>query len=147
PNIETLGMSSASSEKDSEREAYSQVIDYLRDNGLITVNKEKIQRDDNKVGFSVVLTKKHLDFINKFGHGNNVKDALKPENRVNITDPVIGYAEAPTKTEADHKAYDNALITLKKHGISLEGIRNRKRLSDMLENPTVFPHTEKAFLK
>jgi len=143
-NKNILGKSSSSSEEDSENATYSHVINLLHENKLITIHKEKIIKNSDKVDFTVELTKEHLNFINTLGavpRDGTAKDAIP----IVITNPVIGYAEAATKKEASYKAYENALKTLRSHNVNLKNVRNGKRIMDMLLDSIVFPYTKAAY--
>ena len=125
-----IGSSIAAKEKDAEYNAYSQIIDLFSETGLIEIHQEKITGQGNRgVDFTVRLRKEHLDFLRNYG--------------VNINNPVIGYAEAPTKKEAEFQAYTQAFNTLAEYGITTEWAEEAKQARDFID-PSVLPYVEAA---
>lgn len=78
--------------------------------------------DKHAVQFSVILTREHLDFLQSYG--------------VTIEEPIIGYAVAPTKKEAEFEAYTNAFNNLADYGITTEWAEEAKQIRDF-SDPSV----------
>lgn len=101
--IKTNDLLSHSNEK---KEAYKQTIlalqklDVIKVNEIVQVNKNK-----DKQMFDVILTNNHLNFLKGYG--------------IALTNSVIGHGEAPTKKDAEFKAYFNALDFLSKIRVDL----------------------------
>lgn len=72
--------------------------------------------DKHAIRFSVILKQEHLEFLRSY--------------TVNIEDPVIGYAVAPTKKEAEFEAYTRAFETLAEYGITTEWAEEAKQIRD-----------------
>lgn len=87
----------------------------------------EIEDDTNpfNIKFSVVLLPDHIAFLSTYG--------------VNIRNPVIGYGEAPTKTEAEFIAYNQALNTLAENGITTEWAEEAKQVRDF-SDPSIVPY-------
>jgi dsRNA-specific ribonuclease len=125
-----MGHAVAAKDKDAEYEAYNQTINILIDSGLITLAHEKITGPERKgIDFAVKLRKEHVDFLRSYG--------------VIIEDPIIGYAEAPTKKEAEFEAYTEALNSLADLGITTEWAEEAKRVRDF-SDPSVSPYVMAA---
>lgn len=125
-----IGHSISAEKKDAEYEAYAQVITSLIDNGLIVVDAERVTPQGRRgVDFTVSLRKEHIDFLRSYG--------------VNIENPTIGYAMAPTKKEAVFEAYTQAFNTLAEYGITTEWAEEAKQIRDFSE-PSVSPYVAAA---
>jgi len=117
-------------DKEAEYEAYHQTINILTDAGLLDIEREKITGLGNKgIDFSVKLRKEHIDFLRSYG--------------VVIRNPVIGYAEAPTKKEAEFEAYTRAFNTLAGLGITTEWAEEAKQVRDF-SDPSITPYVTPA---
>jgi len=88
-----------------KKDGYKQAIAALQKLDLIKVT-EIVQSNKNKDRqmFDVILTNKHLKFLKNYG--------------ITLNNNIIGHGEAPTKKDAEFKAYTNALDFLSK--ISVE---------------------------
>lgn len=95
-NLDQLLLETFSSE---EAKVNKQIVDILVELNMIEI--EEIGRKENtkeKVLFTVSLSNKHIDFLSKYG--------------IHLKSKEIGRGEAPTKKEAEFKAYSNALSLL-----------------------------------
>mgnify|MGYP000911722572 CR=1 FL=1 len=120
----------ATKDKDAEYEAYKQFVSFLSDLKFITISEERISNQDRQgIDFSVSLRKEHIDFLHSYG--------------VDIANPVIGYAIAPTKKEAQFEAYSQALKTLESYGITTEWAEEAKQIRDF-SDPYVAQYTKAA---
>jgi len=119
-----LGHAIESKDKAAKYEAYEQLATALADNGLITIDEQRITGNGHDryqgVDFTVLLRREHIDFLRSYG--------------VEITDPVIGYAAAPTKKEAEYEAYLNAFNTLADYGITTEWAEEAKQVRDFTDS-------------
>lgn len=102
--------------KEAEYEAYKQAMTQLSEAGLIEVHEQKIYKEGRNESFAVKLEQRHIDFLKRKG--------------VKITTPIIGYAEAPTKKQAESDAYTAALNTLEDLGITTEWAEDTKLAMD-----------------
>lgn len=119
-NDVVLGNTTAAKEADAKYNAYSQMVNAFVEAGLIVIDEEKITATGQRgVDFTVRLRKEHLDFLRSYG--------------VEINNPVIGYAEAPTKAEAQFQAYTQAFNTLAEHGITTEWAEEAKQARDFID--------------
>lgn len=77
--------------------------------------------DSNKydVKFTVKLLEEHLEFLKTYN--------------VYITNPIIGFASAGTKKEAEFEAYTNAFNTLAEYGITTDWAAEAKQYRDFLD--------------
>jgi hypothetical protein len=106
--IKTIEHLSSSNEK---KEAYKQAIFALQKLDLIKINEiTQTNKNKDKQMFDVILTNNHLNFLKNYG--------------ISLNNNVIGHGEAPTKKDAEFKAYFNALDFLSKIKVELapEGI-------------------------
>lgn len=125
-----LGHAIAANDGDAEYSAYKQLVDTFIEAGLITVEREKINSQGRRnIDFTVSLRKEHIDFLQRYG--------------VKIDNPVIGYAEAATKKEAEFEAYTQAFNVLAQYGITTEWAEEAKRNFD-LSNEFVAPFVPAA---
>jgi dsRNA-specific ribonuclease len=86
------------SDSNSKKDAYKQAIFSLQKLDLIRINEieqsNKNKYKDNQL-FDIRLTRSHLNFLEGIG--------------ISLSNNIIGHAEAPTKKDAEAKAYKNAL--------------------------------------
>lgn len=117
-----IGTSIRAKAKDAKTEANDQSVQALVDYGLLTVTQNEIQAYNKvDVEFRVVLQKAHVNFLSGYG--------------VTISNPVIGYASAPTKREAKAEAYNRAFKYLDNLGITTEWADKAKQARDFSELP------------
>lgn len=88
--------------------------------------------DRHNIKFSVRLPEENLNFLRNYG--------------VEITSPIIGHGEASTKTEAQYKAYTDALETLARYGITTRWAEEAKQIRDF-SDPAVAPYVEAAEIR
>lgn len=125
-----IGHAVAAKDKDASYEAYRQVMTSLTETGLVMVEEERIAgQGRHGVDFTVSLRKEHVEFLRSYG--------------VNIDNPVIGYAAAPTKKEAEFEAYTQAFNTLGEYGITTEWAEEAKQIRDF-SDPSVAPYVPTA---
>lgn len=119
-NDTILGNAIAAKDKDAEYNAYREMVNTFVEAGLIVVEQEKILGQGQRgVDFTVRLRREHLDFLINYG--------------VVIDNPVIGYAEAPTKADAQFQAYTQAFNTLAAYGITTEWAEEAKQARDFID--------------
>ena len=107
---------------EASKEAINQLISY----GILTVDEQEFYaKNTHLIQFRVSLDRSHIDFLRSYG--------------VNINDPVIGFASAATKREAELEAYNNALQTLARYGISTKWAEKLKQQRDFAE-PSLQPY-------
>lgn len=107
-NIKTNELLSHSNEK---KDAYKQAIFTLQKLDIIKTNEiTQTNKNKDKQMFDVILTNNHLNFLKNYG--------------ISLNNNIIGHGEAPTKKDAEFKAYFNALDFLSKIKVDLapEGI-------------------------
>jgi dsRNA-specific ribonuclease len=85
--------------------------------------------DKFHVTFTVSLAPEHIAFLRDYS--------------VNIPNAAIGYAQAPTKKEAEAEAYQQALDTLAGYGITTQWAEEEKQQRDFTD-PAVAPFVEAA---
>lgn len=127
-----LGHAIEAKDKAAKYEAYEQLITTLIDNRLITVQEQRITGTGQGrygVDFTVLLRREHIEFLRTYN--------------VDITNPAIGYAVAPTKKEAEYEAYLQAFNTLAEYGITTEWAEEAKQIRDFTD-PSVAPHVQAA---
>lgn len=127
-----IGSGRAETMIEAERQAYNNALTTLSNHGLLKFDvNERISSTHNydQVQFSVVLKREHLDFLKTYD--------------VNISDPVIGWATAATKKEAEFLAYTKALDTLERYGVTPEWAEEAKQVRDF-SDPSVLPYVSKA---
>jgi dsRNA-specific ribonuclease len=125
--IKTPEFLSYSNEK---KDAYKQGIFSLQKLGLIIVNEiTQTNKNKEKQMFDVKLTNNHINFLKNYG--------------IELNNSIIGHGEAPTKKDAEFKAYFNALDFLSKirvelapEGITTSWAEKNKLLLD-ISNPIV----------
>lgn len=125
--IKTPEFLSYSNEK---KDAYKQAIFSLQKLGLIIVNEiTQTNKNKEKQMFDVKLTNNHINFLKNYG--------------IELNNSIIGHGEAPTKKDAEFKAYFNALDFLSKirvelapEGITTSWAEKNKLLLD-ISNPIV----------
>ena len=106
--IKTTELLSYSNEK---KDAYKQTIFVLQKLDIIKITEiTQINKHKDKQMFDVILTNNHLTFLKNYG--------------IALDNNIIGHGEAPTKKDAEFKAYFNALDFLSKIRVELapEGI-------------------------
>lgn len=99
------------SDANEKKEAYKQAIITLQKLDIIKVTEiTQSNKNKDKQMFDVILTNNHLNFLKNYG--------------IALDNNVIGHGEAPTKKDAESKAYSNALDFLSKIRVELapEGI-------------------------
>ena len=117
------------------KEAYKEAIFVLQKLGLVLISESK---QSNKIKniqmFDVILNDKHINFLNRYG--------------IVLSNTIIGHGEAPTKKDAEFKAYSNALDFLSKirtelapEGITTSWAEKNKLLLD-ISNPTVSQYVQ-----
>lgn len=129
--ITELGSSQGANKKDAEKEAYKMAINTLVNEGLITVYEEKANLEQN-VEFSIKLRPEHIAFLETYD--------------VQIEDPLIGYAIAATKKEAEFEAYNQAFKTLESYNITTDWAEKAKRYRD-LSDPVIAKYVPAALKK
>lgn len=115
----------AITQANNKNEAYKQAFDELKKLGLIDIlDIKQSNKNRNLQMFDVELTRKHLDFLKNYG--------------LELTSSIIGHGEAPTKKEAEFKAYSNALTFLSDirtqkipNGITTQWAENKKLIMDI----------------
>jgi len=123
-----------------KKEAYKQTtlalqkLDIIRINEITQTNKNK-----DKQMFDVILTNNHLNFLRNYD--------------IELDGNVIGHGEAPTKKDAEFKAYTNALdflakirVDLAPEGITTSWAEKNKLLLD-ISHPEVAKYLEPAARK
>ena len=127
---DVIGHAIAGKEKDAQYEAYRQVISKLSEENWINVEDERISgQGRHGVPFTVSLRKEHINFLRSYG--------------VDISNPVIGQATAPTKKEAEFEAYTQAFNTLAEYGVTTEWAEKAKQIRDF-SDPVVAPYVTAA---
>jgi len=123
-----------------KKEAYKQTIFALQKLDLIKINEiTQSNKNKDKQVFDVILTRNHLNFLKGYG--------------ISLDNSTIGHGEAPTKKDAEFKAYSNALDFLNKikveavpEGITTAWAEKIKLLSDV-SHPNVSKYLEPLALK
>jgi dsRNA-specific ribonuclease len=125
-----LGHGISGKKQDAEKEAYQQSILFLQELGLVSIKEIYVDAIERRhVEFSVILRPEHLDFLARYG--------------VTIFDPRIGLGVAPTKKEAESKAYAQALETLASYGITSDWAEEAKQALDF-SDPAIAPYVVAA---
>jgi dsRNA-specific ribonuclease len=135
--IKTNELLSSSNEK---KEAYKQAIFTLQKLDLIKINEiTQTNKNKDKQMFDVILTNNHLTFLKNYG--------------ISLNNNVIGHGEAPTKKDAEFKAYSNALDFLSKirvevapEGITTSWAEKNKLLLD-ISHPEVVKYLKPVAAK
>jgi dsRNA-specific ribonuclease len=109
--------------------AYSQAIEALADYGLVTINEADVATANGSIDFAVKLTPAHRTFLRTYN--------------VNIQNPSIGIGRAATKKEAEYLAYNQALDTLAKLGITTEWAEEAKQTRDFSDQ-LITPNLQRA---
>lgn len=123
PESTSIGIGHANERPKAKENAYDAVIEKMVNAKLVTVTEESYKLEGkDEVDFKIVLTKENLEFLSSLGK--------------NIEDPVIADVTAPTKTDAQSKAYEQALDTLEEYGITSKWAANIKLSVDLTE-PTI----------
>lgn len=113
-----------------QTEAYREAIDQLREYGIIDVTEEQFQAQGRRdIKFTVSLDQSNMEFLRSY--------------RVQLPSTVIGVATGGTKKEAEVEAYNQALATLAKYGITTEWAEKTKQQRD-LEEPMLQPYLPAA---
>lgn len=123
-----------------KKEAYKQAIFTLQKLGLIKINEiTQSNKNKDKQVFDVILTRNHLNFLRGYG--------------ISLDNTTIGHGEAPTKKDAESKAYSSALDFLNKirveavpEGITTAWAERTKLLSDV-SHPNVSIYLKPVAIK
>ncbi len=110
--------------------SYEQAIEFLKDNGIVTVERDEEEATGSgMVNFEVRLTPKQMNFLKRKG--------------INLTSDLIGTGTASTKKGAEVEAYAAAQSFLARRGITREWAKNIKIAQD-LSDPTLRPYIQQA---
>jgi dsRNA-specific ribonuclease len=113
-----------------QAEAYREAIDQLHDQGIIEIVEEQFQAQGRRdIQFTVSLNQAHLDFLRNY--------------RIQLPSAVIGVATGSTKKEAEVEAYNQALATLARYGVTTDWAEKTKQQRD-LEEPALRPYLPAA---
>lgn len=125
-----LGRGISGKKQEAEKEAYQQSVSLLETLGLVSISEVHVGAGTRRtVEFSVILRPEHLAFLERYG--------------VHIENKRIGIGTAPTKKEAESKAYAQALETLASYGVNSDWAEEAKQALDF-SDPTIVPFVPKA---